>query len=73
MLIALSFFCTYHLCIMSRPTPRKALSLGGHNRKIIHILFRQFPPAIFARVYIGDLPVEEWLHIDTYNTVCLNL
>ncbi|CAG7892071.1 unnamed protein product [Brassica rapa] len=49
----------------SRPTPRQALSLGGHNRKIIHVFLKKFPPAIFARVNIGDPPVEVWLHIDT--------
>lgn len=46
MLIALSFFFAPIICVSCLgPTPRKALSLGGH-KKIIHIIFRQFPPAI---------------------------
>lgn len=50
---------------MSRPTPRQTLSLRGHERIIIHVLLRQFPPAIFANVSIGYPSVSSWLNIDT--------
>lgn len=34
---------------------------------IINIAFQNFPPADFALVSIGDPPVEERLHIDTWS------
>ncbi|KFK43380.1 hypothetical protein AALP_AA1G118600 [Arabis alpina] len=49
----------------SRPTPRGTLSLGGNEKKIIHIALQKDPPAAYALVSVGYPPLEQRLHIDT--------